>query len=282
MKGLINQSFLSRLADKIRSRKNVDRAFTPKQMVCVFDQMPLKNFIEGDFGGGPCYIPDGVKYLRNRIFYNHEDEIILPSSLKTIEDHAFYSVDCKEFIIPSSVTSIEDYAFAHAFIKKLRFLGPLPEYIDYNAFWAQHAYGGDPTYIDEIHIPNLESWFNLRNGQHPSAGKIFINGKLAKYIEIPEGVETIRYATFRRWHDLKTVTIPASIKKIENYAFNPCHSLTRITFKGKPDSISSMAFTGISNKNALTIFVPWAEGEVEGAPWGAEGATIEYNSLVNA
>ena len=26
-----------------------------------------------------------------------------------------------------------------------------------------------------------------------------------------------------------------------------------------------------------TINVPWSEGEVAGAPWGATGATINYN-----
>jgi hypothetical protein len=36
-----------------------------------------------------------------------------------------------------------------------------------------------------------------------------------------------------------------------------------------------MAFSGCAN--ITTINVPWAEGAVENAPWGATNATINYN-----
>lgn len=48
-----------------------------------------------------------------------------------------------------------------------------------------------------------------------------------------------------------------------------------MTFKGTPSSINSNAFN--SCINLLTINVPWAEGAVANAPWGATNATINYN-----
>lgn len=48
-----------------------------------------------------------------------------------------------------------------------------------------------------------------------------------------------------------------------------------MTFEGKPTRIDSNAFYNCSNLK--TINVPWAEGEVANAPWGATKATINYN-----
>lgn len=41
------------------------------------------------------------------------------------------------------------------------------------------------------------------------------------------------------------------------------------------DSIGNIIFNGCTN--LTDIKVPWAEGEVAGAPWGATNATITYN-----
>lgn len=52
-------------------------------------------------------------------------------------------------------------------------------------------------------------------------------------------------------------------------------SLTSVTI---PDSVKSIDSNTFQNcTNLLTINVPWAEGEVAGAPWGATNATINYN-----
>lgn len=59
------------------------------------------------------------------------------------------------------------------------------------------------------------------------------------------------------------------------YAFMNCTGLTEITFKGTPSRIDSTAFNGCTNLK--TINVPWSEGAVANAPWGATNATINYN-----
>jgi hypothetical protein len=51
-----------------------------------------------------------------------------------------------------------------------------------------------------------------------------------------------------------------------------------MTFKGTPTNIATDAFYNC--RNLLDIYVPWAEGEVANAPWGATNATIHYNSEV--
>jgi hypothetical protein len=50
--------------------------------------------------------------------------------------------------------------------------------------------------------------------------------------------------------------------------------LVSLTFEGTPESIANAAF--VACDNLTTINVPWAEGAVANAPWGATNATITY------
>ena len=80
----------------------------------------------------------------------------------------------------------------------------------------------------------------------------------------------------------KEIVIPPSVETIESGVFGGAGvSTTTITFQGTPININATAFlTGNSvgtMKNLVTINVPWSEGEVANAPWGAVNATINYN-----
>lgn len=65
-------------------------------------------------------------------------------------------------------------------------------------------------------------------------------------------------------------------------AFYYQSQITVIRFTGTPTSIASDAFSNVtgwnSSANLTDIYVPWAEDEVENAPWGASSATIHYNT----
>ena len=74
---------------------------------------------------------------------------------------------------------------------------------------------------------------------------------------------------------LALTELPSGVTSIGSNAFGICKGLTELTFKGTPNSINSKAFASCTN--LATINVPWAEGEVANAPWGATNATINYN-----
>ena len=92
---------------------------------------------------------------------------------------------------------------------------------------------------------------------------------------LPAGITSISSSAFRDCSNLALTSLPAGITSIGNYTFQNCTGLTTITFEGTPQSINSYAFSGCTN--LTTINVPWAEGAVENAPWGATNATIHYN-----
>ena len=55
----------------------------------------------------------------------------------------------------------------------------------------------------------------------------------------------------------------------------PVPGLEEITFQSTPTSIANNAFGACTNLK--TINVPWANGAVANAPWGATIATINYD-----
>ena len=91
------------------------------------------------------------------------------------------------------------------------------------------------------------------------------------------GYETIRGYAFAGCTSLALTTLPSGITNIGSYAFAGCASLVSLTFEGTPGIIAADAFEGCNN--LTTINVPWAEGAVANAPWGATNATINYGHI---
>ena len=118
----------------------------------------------------------------------------------------------------------------------------------------------------------------LTTAKFPFATKIpdhcFNDDTNLKTIEMPN-VTTIGYFSFNSCKNFELFELPSGLIDIKNYAFGFCTGLKSITFKSTPTSIASSVFTNCTN--LLTINVPWAEGEVANAPWGATNATINYN-----
>ena len=92
---------------------------------------------------------------------------------------------------------------------------------------------------------------------------------------LPEGLTYIGQEAFYNCNNLRITSIPSTVEVINDTAFSSCDLLRTITFKGTPRKISSSAF--MLCDNLTTINVPWAEGAVANAPWGANNATINYN-----
>ena len=102
----------------------------------------------------------------------------------------------------------------------------------------------------------------------------FYDCKKLALTSLPSGLTSIGEYAFYDCFNLALTSLPSGLTNIIAHAFLGCTGLTSITFTGKPTTISSLAFEGCAN--LTTINVPWAEGEVAGAPWGATNATINY------
>lgn len=77
---------------------------------------------------------------------------------------------------------------------------------------------------------------------------------------------------------LSSITFHEGQTELKDQAFNGCTSLTTIRLPSTITTIDASAFSGCTG--ITDIYVPWAEGAVANAPWGATSATIHYNSEV--
>lgn len=96
---------------------------------------------------------------------------------------------------------------------------------------------------------------------------------------LPSGITRIGYYAFNGCRNLAITRLPPGITNIGFGVFANCTGLTSITFEGNPKTIHSSAFNGCSN--LTTIKVPWSQGQVANAPWGASNATIIYDYTEN-
>ena len=184
----------------------------------------------------------------------------LPSGLTSIGNGAFDG--CKNLALtslPSGLTSIGFQVFSDCKNLALTSLPSGLTSIDSYAFsgCTKLALTSLPSGITSIGSDAFSGCLNLA------------------LTSLPSGLTSIGYSAFLLCTKLALTSLPSGLTSIGNGAFQNCTKLTSITFTGKPTTISSSAFEGCTN--LTTINVPWAEGEVANAPWGATNATINYN-----
>ena len=182
--------------------------------------------------------------VKTYIFANNKNLTKLtfayPNNIKYIRNYAFYGCSkLSDFTIPVNVETIGEYAFSNCTALKTVSIPPKVTTIYRCTF----------RYDDSDGVSGLSS-ISLGN------------------------VKNIHEDAFRGCA-LTQLELPSTVETINKTAFSGCKSLTHVTFKGTPRSINTTTFNSCP---ALTdIYVPWSEGAVSGAPWGATNATIHYN-----
>lgn len=94
-------------------------------------------------------------------------------------------------------------------------------------------------------------------------------------IEIPNGTTKIGQNAFSRCTALASVSIPNTVTSIGTGAFMNCSALQTLDIPSSVTVIGNNAFQNIYTRAIINC--GFAEGTVEGAPWGAPAnATINY------
>lgn len=208
---------------------------------------------------------DGASYSVNGIGTCTDADIVIPATyggkpVTSIEESAFK--DCSSptsIYIPNSVTSIGDGAFQQCTSLTSITIPSSVTSIGGGAFFYCTSLA---SVVIPDRVTSVREW-------------AFAYCNSLTSITIPNSVTSISESAFYRCSALTSITIPDGVTSIGSKAFYMCDSLKSATFKGTPTSILADVF---KDCNALTtINVPWSEGEIEGSPWGAVAATINFN-----
>lgn len=92
---------------------------------------------------------------------------------------------------------------------------------------------------------------------------------------LPSRITSIGDYTFRNCSKMALTSLPSGITSIGDFAFANCTGLETVKFTSTVSSIPNGVFSGCPKLS--TIYVPWSQGQVANAPWGASNATIIYD-----
>lgn len=206
-------------------------------------------------------MPNDVAEIRKYMFYqyNNLETIALNDGITNIDEYAFYECNSLQALdFPDTLKTIKRHSIRSCSkLEKCNIPNGVVEIGDY-------AFGGN-VLMELDKLPN--SLITLGTYSFSDCTKITIS-------ELPLGVTRIGTATFYNCIGITSFTFHKDVAQIGDRAFGK-GKMVEITFKGTPQSISSTAFN--SDAKPMTINVPWSEGEVANAPWGATNATINYN-----
>ena len=243
------------IKDKVIPSKIIVK--TPLISDCVSKeiyQVPKKWFLteSGDY----------IDYVRAGLFMDCTSlrDIELPENTIKIEDYAFFNCSALRLTsLPDYVGLIGQHAFHNCRNLRLTNLPENVEVIEYSCFSG---------------CGNLELT-SLPQNLYRIESQAFFECIDLKLTSLPERLKVVSDAAFHGCRSLALTSLPQSLEEIGSSAFLSCTGLTTITFKSKPTSFGYSVFEQCDN--LTTINVPWAEGEVPYAPWGATNATINYN-----
>lgn len=217
---------------------------------------------------GVVSIREGTTIIAKAAFHKNANitEVILPDSIKTIQDEAFmWCYGLSRINFPEGLRFIGEECFDDAALTEVVFPESL-EQIGWLAFSdcrglervylssgikSIEGFAFQNSPIKEMHIPSVEWWCNLEvtyatSSQDAdflkSAGGIYVDGELVTDLVIPKGIQSIRKDCFLDAKTLTSVTLSTGVKEIGDFAFGGCTNLQSITLPSSIQDISHWAF----------------------------------------
>ena len=218
-------------------------------------------------------------------FYSNCSHFVIPSSVTSIGNWAFYGCTALQYIsIPNSVTNIGGRAFLYCESLQSIVIPNSVTNIGYEAFSSCHSLQsifipnsvtsiGEDAFkgcksLQSIVIPNSVSSIgnsafsfctSLQSIVIPDSvtdigDSMFRDCGSLRSINIPNSVKSIGYGAFMLCDSLQSIIIPNSVKSIGDNAFRYCESLQSIVI---PDSVTSIGNSAFSGCDSLrTILIP--------------------------
>ncbi len=237
-------------------------------------------------------IPESVKTIKNRAFYNCYANVVINHVIENIEGYAFYYSGSQDiYFMNGAPASIENYAFNGSGNNLYYLKGTEDKWtFDENGLW--NGYTVTPFELnEEVEFdPNLYVASGYC-GDEPFGGKnmawtldsagtlrIFGKGTMQDYDQVRNSSNN-RWISSAPWgsyyEKIKAIVIEEGITNIGNYAFYGLYNATAFNL---PESLISIGLSAFSNCNNLSGKLVIPEGVVS----VGDGAFVSCQGLTSA
>lgn len=137
------------------------------------------------------------------------------------------------------------------------------EYIESITLPASLKYIGEAAFffakaLSAVHISDLAAWCDVVMETPASSpfnypGRLYLNGKQVKELQIPDGVTSINTFAFMNTLGITKVVIPDSVTVLGDDCFKNCKDLTTVEFGKGVTEIKSSAFENCTKLTDLTL-----------------------------
>lgn len=220
----------------------------------------LRKLVDGTIEG--YVFPEDVTMIREGLFWNCKNltSVEMHERITVIGEQAFYNTSS---LILQALPESTSHILVGAFKQSSIFLNKLPSSLQ---SISKGAFQGSSIYIKEFPLGLTE--LSPYAFADTNITELFIHSNIIKMDDRCCGQN----------EKLTSVIIEGNSQlRLVNSPFSNCPILAEVTFLGPASFISTIAFQNCPN--LTTINVPWSEGEVANAPWGATNATINYNYI---
>ena len=201
-------------------------------------------------------IPDSVQTIGNYAFYWCEGLVALtiPRQVTSIGNDAFcFCKGLQSLTIPANVRCVKKGAFANCTGLTELVIENGVEEIEEEAFMGSCASValtippsvttiGQAAFspVDKVNIQDLSAWCQIDFHHYQSnplsmGARLYLNDKEIIYLDIPQGVETIKRYAFWNANRILTVRVPSSVTNIGESAFYKCDQIREV----KIDNLSA-------------------------------------------
>ncbi len=276
----INEEHLTDIADAIRHKAGTDDTYKPREMASAIYG------ITGDSGSSTVYkVSPYTQQISNGAFcnINYSDDMYIPcgislskvvvpenAALRFIGDFAFRNQSLTSMNFTQNVGSIGQWAFANCINLKEVDLSAT----EINTF-AENSGSNFSTLggYQFCGCKNLTKITLPPNLKYTGEGLLKGCSSITT-LELPSTLLSIGQDAFSGL-GITELVIPESVQRIDPSAFASCTSLKTVRFLGTPRYMESSTIF-FNCPSIQMISVPWGEGDILNAPWGATNAVMRY------
>lgn len=202
---------------------------------------------------GEVEVPSGVTTIAKNAFYNCTalKKIVLPSTVKTIEQSAFSGCQLDELVMHSGIETIQSSVFGYgSSVAKINYIGSLSD-------WCKISFADSSSnplskagylYLNGVVLEEI----NISEGITQIKPYTFSGLKGVTNVNLPEGVLEICEGAFAT-SQIQSIALPSTLTKIGKSAFSNCDSLAKVVIPDNVESIGDSAFNDCSALTELTF-----------------------------